>query len=145
MEQSKRYDAAVAVLRDGRLSVSEVAAKLGGRDTVYVWLARYEDGGPEGLADRSHRPLRSPLQMTADAKARVLEPAVIDLQKKGKPPFDVRTPSHRKPGVTIYRESLGPSKMASCRHRASPADLNVGNPNWRQEGLASELQDRCGA
>ena len=28
-----------------------------------MWLARYEEGGLEGLADRSHRPRRSPLQM----------------------------------------------------------------------------------
>jgi transposase len=42
MEQ--RYDAVVAILRDG-LRVSEVAEKFGvHRDTVYVWLARYEEG-----------------------------------------------------------------------------------------------------
>src|SRR5947207_6378567 len=69
----QRYDAVVAVIGDG-MAVTEVAAKFGvHRDTVYVWLARYEAGGLEGLADRSHRPHRSPLQMAAVVEARVLE------------------------------------------------------------------------
>ena len=69
----QRYDAVVAVLRDG-LTVTEVAKKLGvHRDTVYVWLGRYEADGLEGLADRSHRPRRPPAQMAAPVEARVLE------------------------------------------------------------------------
>lgn len=69
----QRYDAVVAILRDG-LGVSEAAEKFGvHRDTVYVWLARYEQGGLEGLADRSHRPRRSPLQMAPEVEAAVLE------------------------------------------------------------------------
>jgi len=51
-----------------------VAEKFGvHRDTVYVWLARYEADGLDGLADRSHRPRGSPLQMAATVEARVLE------------------------------------------------------------------------
>jgi hypothetical protein len=54
----QRYDAVVAVVRDG-LTVTEVAAKFGvHRDTVYVWMARYEADGLDGLAERSHRPHR---------------------------------------------------------------------------------------
>jgi transposase InsO family protein len=69
----QRYDAVVAVLRDG-MRVSEVAEKFGvHRDTVYVWLSRYEADGLEGLAERSHRPHRSPGQMAAAVEARVLE------------------------------------------------------------------------
>jgi transposase InsO family protein len=71
MEQ--RYDAVVAVVRDG-LSVTEVAAKLGvSRQSVYRWMLRYEAEGLEGLADRSHRPHRVPHQMRAELEARVLE------------------------------------------------------------------------
>lgn len=71
MEQ--RYDAVLAVMRDG-MTVTEVAEKYGvGRQTVHVWLARYEAGGLEGLADRSHQPRSSPLQMAAETEARVLE------------------------------------------------------------------------
>jgi transposase InsO family protein len=69
----QRYDAVVAVIRDG-MAVTEVAEKFGvHRDTVYVWMARYEAEGLQGLADRSHRPHRSPLQMAAAIETRVLE------------------------------------------------------------------------
>ena len=69
----QRYDAVLAVIRDG-MRVSEVAEKFGvHRDTVHTWIARYEAQGLEGLADRSHRPKTSPLQMPAVLEARVLE------------------------------------------------------------------------
>ena len=71
MEQ--RYDAVVAVVRDG-LSVTEVAEKFGvSRQSVYRWMSRYETGGLEGLAERSHRPRHVPHQMAAELEARVLE------------------------------------------------------------------------
>ena len=61
MEQ--RYDAVLGVLRDG-FTVTEVAQKFNvSRQTVHVWLARYEEGGLEALAERSHRPEHSPAQM----------------------------------------------------------------------------------
>lgn len=54
MEQ--RYDAVMAVIRDG-FAVAEVAEKFGAsRQSVHTWMSRYEDGGVEALADRSHRP-----------------------------------------------------------------------------------------
>jgi transposase InsO family protein len=69
----QRYDAVLAVIRDGR-QVTEVAKAFGvGRQTVHVWLARYEEGGLAALDDRSHRPASSPLQMAPPTEARVLE------------------------------------------------------------------------
>ena len=45
----QRYDAVLAVIREG-MRVTEVAEKFGvHRDTVHSWLARYEAGGLEGL------------------------------------------------------------------------------------------------
>jgi transposase len=71
MEQ--RYDAVLGVIRDG-FTVTEVARKFGvSRQTVHVWLARYEEGGLEALADRSHRPVSSPAQIDAHVEARLLE------------------------------------------------------------------------
>ena len=65
----QRYDAVLAVIREG-MSVTEVAHKFGvHRDTVHSWLARYEAEGLEGLRDRSHRPRTSPLQMPAVIEA----------------------------------------------------------------------------
>ena len=71
MEQ--RYDAVLAVIRDG-ISVKDIAEKFGvSRQSVHAWLARYEAEGLVGLEERSHRPKTSPLQMPAPVEARALE------------------------------------------------------------------------
>jgi transposase len=73
----QRYQAVLAVLKDGETVVS-VAARFGvSRKTVHQWLARYEADGLEGLADRSHRPRSSPLQMSA-----VVEVALVELRRR---------------------------------------------------------------
>jgi transposase-like protein len=69
----QRYQAVLAVISDG-LSISQVAGKVGvSRQTLHMWLARYEAEGLEGLVDRSHRPGTCPHQMPADVEARLLE------------------------------------------------------------------------
>ena len=61
----QRYQAVLAVIKDGR-TVTETAAAVGvSRQSLHAWLAKYEAGGLEGLVDRSHRPLSSPHQMLA--------------------------------------------------------------------------------
>jgi transposase InsO family protein len=71
MEQ--RYDAVLAVVRDG-LSVGEVAVAFGvSRQSVYRWMRRYEQGGLEALAERSHRPRTCPHQLSGEVEAAVLE------------------------------------------------------------------------
>jgi transposase len=68
----QRYQAVLAVL--GGVPVTEVASRFGvGRQSVHRWLARYEAGGLEGLADRSHRPDSCPHQMDPQVEAQVLE------------------------------------------------------------------------
>src|ERR1700756_1337507 len=68
-----RYQAVLAVIRDG-LSISQVAEKVGvSRQTLHAWLARYEAEGLEGLVDRSHRPASCPHQMPARVEAVLLE------------------------------------------------------------------------
>jgi transposase len=60
-------------MRDG-CSVAEVAQKFGvSRQSLYRWMTRYEEGGLEALADRSHRPHDVPHQMSAAIEIRVLE------------------------------------------------------------------------
>ncbi len=69
----QRYQAVLGVIADGR-DVKEVAAQWGvSRQTMHAWLAKYEFGGLEGLADRSHRPRSCPHQMPAEVEAAVLE------------------------------------------------------------------------
>src|SRR5437588_11584510 len=69
----QRYRAVLAVIGEGK-TVTEVAAELRvSRQTMHTWLARYEAGGLEQLADRSHRPAVCPHQMSRELEALVLE------------------------------------------------------------------------
>jgi transposase InsO family protein len=68
----QRYDAVMAVLRDGH-TVVDVAEKFGvARQSVHRWIRRYEAGGLAGLADRSHRPVSCPHQMPLEVEERVV-------------------------------------------------------------------------
>jgi transposase len=72
----QRYRAVLAVISDGE-TVMDVAARFGvARKTVHQRLARYEAGGLENLADRSHRPASCPHQMPV-----VVEVAVAELRQ----------------------------------------------------------------
>jgi transposase InsO family protein len=69
----QRYQAVLAVIKDGR-TVTETAAAVGvSRQSLHTWLARYEAAGLEGLVDRSHRPSGHPAQMPGVVEAAVLE------------------------------------------------------------------------
>jgi transposase InsO family protein len=69
----QRYQAVLAVIRDG-VPVVEVAGRFGvSRQAVHRWLRRYEDQGLGGLADRSHRPPRCSHQMDPATEVWVLE------------------------------------------------------------------------
>ncbi|MFC9741478.1 helix-turn-helix domain-containing protein [Streptomyces noursei] len=41
------------------------------RQSVYAWIARYDEGGLEALADRSRRPLNSPTQVAGEVEAKI--------------------------------------------------------------------------
>jgi transposase InsO family protein len=69
----QRYQAVLAVIRDG-VPVVEVASRFGvSRQAVHRWLRWYEDQGLAGLADRSHRPPRCAHQMAPEVEVWVLE------------------------------------------------------------------------
>ena len=69
----QRYQAVLAVIRDG-VPVTEVADRFGvSRQAVHRWLRRYEDLGLGGLVDRSHRPPRCSHQMDPAIEVWVLE------------------------------------------------------------------------
>ena len=69
----QRYQAVLAVIQDGE-TVKDVAARFSvSRKTMHGWLARYEAGGLEGLADRSHRPRSCPHQMSVDVEVEVAQ------------------------------------------------------------------------
>ena len=69
----QRYKAVLAVIGDGRTVIEVAASWEVSRQTLHTWLARYEDGGLEALADRSHRPRSCLHQMDAAAQVAVHE------------------------------------------------------------------------
>ena len=69
----QRYQAVLAVIRDG-VPIVEVARRFDvSRQAVHRWLRWYEAQGLGGLADRSHRPPRCSHQMDAVVEVWVLE------------------------------------------------------------------------
>ena len=103
----QRYDAVLAVIREG-MRVSEVAEKFGvHRDTVHAWSARYETEGLDALRDRSHRPNASPLQMPAVIEARVLE------LRRNRPHWCPMSLRHQ-----LAREGVAPLPSVSGIYRA---------------------------
>jgi transposase InsO family protein len=71
----QRYRAVLEV-RAG-VPVTEGAERYGvSRQSVHVWLRRYRDEGPSGLADRSHRVRHHPWQIAAE-----LESAICELRR----------------------------------------------------------------
>src|SRR3954452_2544455 len=69
----QRYQAVLAVIRDGE-TVTDVAGRFGvSRQTVHAWLAKYEAGGLEGLGNGSHRPKSCPHQTPAGVEVVMAE------------------------------------------------------------------------
>jgi transposase-like protein len=69
----QRYDAVLAVIRDG-LTVSEAAIAYGvSRQTLYRWMQRYERGGLPALAERSHKPKGCPHQIDPRIEERIID------------------------------------------------------------------------
>lgn len=133
----QRYQAVLAVIKDGE-TVTDVAARFGvSRKTVHQWLSRYEAGGLEGLVDRSHRPRSSPLQMPA-----VVEVALVDLRR--------RHPSWgpRRLVYELARAGVEPVPSESGAYRAllrfgliDPAARRPRDRRWKrwERGRAMEL------
>ena len=69
----QRYQAVMAVVKDG-WKVTEVAARLGvARQSVHNWIARYEAGGLAALADKSHKPATCAHQIAPELEAMICE------------------------------------------------------------------------
>lgn len=69
----QRCDAVTMVIRDG-FSIADIAVKFKvSCQSVHRWLAKYEEGGLEVLADESRRPLHFPHQMEETIETAFLE------------------------------------------------------------------------
>ena len=54
-------------------NVADLSRRYGvSRQTAYKWIARYREGGPDALADRSRRPAHSPSRTPPEIEAAVL-------------------------------------------------------------------------
>lgn len=103
----QRYQAVLAVIADGE-TVTSVAARFGvSRQSLHVWLARYEAEGLEGLVDRSHRPVECPHQMPA-----VVEAALVEL-RRSRPYW-----GPRRLVFELARRGVAPVVSASAAYRA---------------------------
>ncbi|RLB49120.1 MAG: hypothetical protein DRI90_24825 [Deltaproteobacteria bacterium] len=68
----------VAAYLSGEWEVAELGRHFGvSRKTVYKWVKRYVDEGPEGLSDRSRRPKHCPHAMSD-----LVVLAVLDARRK---------------------------------------------------------------
>ena len=101
----QRYKAVLAVIAEGR-TVTQVARDWDvARQTVHVWLERYEADGLEGLTNRSHRPGHCPHQMPAAVEAQLLE------MRRAKPYWGAR-----RLALELARKGVpAPSKSAIYR------------------------------
>jgi len=135
MEQ--RYDAVLAVIRDG-ISVKDIAQKFGvSRQSVHAWLARYEAEGLAGLEDRSHRPKTSPLQMAAHTEARTLE--LRDAHPSWGP-VRLRYQLERE-GVRPLPSHSGLYRALVRHHRIEPKETRKRLPTYKrwERGRPNEL------
>jgi transposase InsO family protein len=131
----QRYEAVRAVIADGE-TVTDVAARFGvARKTVHQWLAKYEAGGLEGLADGSHRPRSCPHQMPA-----AVEVALVELR--------LRHPSWgpRRLAFELSRGGLMVSESAAYRalvrlNLIDPAARRPRDRKWKrwERGAPMEL------
>jgi transposase InsO family protein len=132
----QRYQAVLAVIADGR-TVKEVATQWGvSRQSVHSWLSRYEAGGLEGLADRSHRPGACPHQMAGEVVAAVLE------LRRARPYW-----GPRRLRLELIRQGVDPPPSESGVYRAlvragvvEPARRRRDKQLWRRWERAAPME-----
>ena len=116
----QRYNAVLAVIRDGR-TVTQVARDWGvSRQTMHTWLARYEANGIEGLGNLSHRPAHCPHQIPPAIEVELLE------MRRAKPYWGAR-----RLALELKRKGVQPAPSKSAVYR-SLVRAGVIDPQQRQ-------------
>jgi transposase InsO family protein len=136
----QRYQAVLAVVSDGE-TVSAVAARFEvARKTLHDWLNKYEVGGLDGLADRSHRPKGCPHQMGS-----VVEVAVVEL-RRAHPSWGPRRLRYELGKRELVEEGQLPSESAVYRclvrhHLIDETGRRARDEHWRrwERGRPNEL------
>ena len=133
----QRYNAVLAVIRDGR-TVTQVARDWNvSRQTLHAWLARYEANGLEGLANLSHRPAHCPHQMASEVEVRLLE------MRRARPYMGAR-----RLALELARKGALPAPSKSAVYRSlvragliDPAQRQRRQERWKrwERGVPMEL------
>src|SRR5438270_570137 len=103
----QRYKAVLAVVADGRTVTQGARDWDVARQTVHVWLERYEADGLEGLSNGSHRPAHCPHQMPAAVEAQLLE------MRRAKPYWGAR-----RLALELARKGVQPAPSKSAVYRS---------------------------
>jgi transposase len=116
----QRYNAILAVIRDGR-TVTQVARDWSvSQQTMHTWLARYEANGMEGLGNLSHRPAHCPHQIPPAVEVQLLE------MRRAKPYWGAR-----RLALELKRKGVQPAPSKSAVYR-SLVRAGVIDPQQRQ-------------
>jgi transposase InsO family protein len=139
----QRYRAVLEVL-DG-IPVTEVAERFGVvRQTVHRWVARYRDGGIDGLADRSHAPKAHPWRISAQVEAVICDlrgshrrwgprRLVFELAKRGHPGVS-RSTVYR---VLVRHQLLEPVPRRRRREQYRRWERSAAMELWQLDVTAS--------
>jgi transposase InsO family protein len=139
----QRYRAVLEVL-DGA-PVTEVAERFGvARQTVHRWVARYRNGGIDGLADRSHAPKAHPWRVSAEIEAVICElraahrqwgprRLVFELARRGYPDVS-RSTVYR---VLVRRRLLEPVPRRKRREQYRRWERSAAMELWQMDVTAS--------
>ena len=139
----QRYQAVLQVL-DG-IPVTEVAERFGvARQTVHRWMARYRDGGLDGLADRSHAPRSHPWRISAEVEAVICDlrgshrrwgsrRLVFELAKRGHPDVS-RSTVYR---VLVRHQLLEPVPRRRRRDQYRRWERSAAMELWQLDVTAS--------
>ena len=121
----QRYQAVLAVIRDG-VPIVQVAHRFDvSRQAVHRWLRWYEAQGLAGLVDRSHRPPRCSHQMEPAVEVWVLE------ARRRNPEWGPRRLVHE-----AARAGIEPAPSRSAVYRALKRAQLI-DPDARQSGTAA--------
>jgi hypothetical protein len=108
--------------------------------TLHAWLGRYEAGGLEAVADRSHRPVSCPRQMPAAVEA------ALDLRRVHRAwgaaaDRGGTDPPRRAAGSRLgaVHRALTRAGLAACCGGSDPTPLTGRSPPGRRASVASEV------
>jgi transposase InsO family protein len=131
----QRYTAVQEVL--GGMAVTEVAARYGvSRQSVHLWLRRYQANGLVGLEDRSHRPRSCPHQASVEVETAVCE---LRRQHPGWGPLRLQHELQRR-GLAEVPSRAGIYRILVRRQLVEPGRRRRRRSDWRRWERPAPMQ-----